>query len=70
MKRLAALITLATTPGLALAHGAAGHGFMASLEHIITSAHHLWPLAVVAVVAAALKRPIRRLVKQRINHRH
>lgn len=65
MKRLTAITTLSILPGLALAHGDAGHGFMANLEHILTSADHLWPLAVVAIVAAVVKRPMQRLLKQR-----
>jgi hydrogenase/urease accessory protein HupE len=67
MKHLTTLIALASLPGLALAHGDTGHGFMANLEHILASAEHLWPLAVVAIVAAAVKRPVQRLLKQRAN---
>lgn len=66
MKKLIPLIVLTTLPGLALAHGDAGHGFMSNLEHVLTSADHLWPLAVVAIVAAAVKRPLQRLLKQRV----
>jgi hydrogenase/urease accessory protein HupE len=66
MKHVSTLLALATLPGLALAHGDAGHGFMANLEHILTSADHLWPLAVVAIVAGMVKRPLQRLLQQRV----
>jgi len=69
MTRITTLIALTTLPGIALAHGDAGHGFMANLEHILSSAAHLWPLAVVAIVAAVVKRPVQRLLKQREIHK-
>jgi len=69
MKRITTLIALTTLPGLALAHDDAGHGLMANLEHILSSASHLWPLAVTAVVAGTLKRPVQRLLKQRAIHK-
>ena len=69
MKHLSTLIALTTLPGIALAHGDAGHGLMANLEHILSSADHLWPLAVVAIVAAAVKRPVQRLLKQRATNK-
>jgi hypothetical protein len=69
MKKLTTLITLTTLPGMALAHGDAGHGFMSNLEHVLSSAAHLWPLAVTALVAAAVKRPVQRLLKQRTAHK-
>ncbi len=65
MKHLTTLTALAALPGVALAHGDAGPGFLINLEHILSSAAHLWPLAVVAIVAAAVKRPLQRLIKQR-----
>jgi len=67
MNRITTLIALTTLPGLALAHGDAGHGFMANLEHVLSSAVHLWPLAVTAVVAGTLKRPVQRLLKKRMH---
>ena len=70
MNRITTLIALTTLPGLALAHNDAGHGFMANLEHILSSAVHLWPLAVTAVVAGSLKRPVQHLLKQRANNKH
>jgi hypothetical protein len=69
MKHLTTLIVLTTLPGLVLAHGDAGHGLMANLEHVLTSAAHLWPLAVTAVVAGSLKRPVQRLLKQRASRK-
>lgn len=68
MKRITALTALITLPGLALAHEDAGPSFMANLEHILSSTEHLWPLAVVAVVAALVVPPVRRLLKQRSDH--
>jgi len=65
MKHLTTLVSLATLPGLASAHGDAGHGFLPNLEHILTHADHLVPLAVVAIVAALVKRPVTRLLQQR-----
>lgn len=66
MKKLSTLITLATLPGLALAHNDAGPTFMANLSHILSSSVHLWPLAVVALVAFLVKRPLQRRLKQRV----
>ena len=54
MKRIITLTLLATLPGLALAHTDAGHTIMTNLQHILSSPEHLWPLAVAAVVIAAV----------------
>lgn len=65
MKHLLTLTALTALPGLALAHNTAGPGLMANLEHILSSSAHLWPLVVVAIVAAMMKRPVQRLLQQR-----
>lgn len=69
MKGIYLATTLIALPSLAVAHGDAGHGAMPNLVHILSSAAHLWPLAVVAMVAAAVKRPVQRLIKQRIERK-
>ncbi len=69
MKYPTTFIALTTLPGLALAHEDAGPGFFANLEHILSNAEHLWPLAVVAVVAGLVARPLGRLLKQRASNK-
>lgn len=64
MKHIITLTLLATLPGLALAHGDAGHTIMSNLGHMLSNPEHLWPLAVFAVVVATVKRMPRRLLNK------
>jgi len=61
MKGLTVLPTL-TVPGVAAAHGEAGHSMLANLGHVLASPGHLWPLAVIVLVAlvAAARRSLAR----------